>query len=59
MAKMKKTKKGIRYDPSKIFGVVDSSVPDFGKDPYFIKKAQRAKELLEKHPIPKELLKQH
>jgi hypothetical protein len=56
MARIKKTKKGIKYDPSKIFGVVDSSVPDFSKDPYFIKKAEQAKKILEKYPIPKEFL---
>ncbi len=38
-------------------GIVSDKVKDRGNDPYFVKKAEEAKEFLRKHPIPEELLK--
>ena len=38
-------------------GIISDKVKDRGNDPYFVKKAEEAKEFLRKHPIPEELLK--
>lgn len=57
---MRKTKRSKKkqydFDVSKLHGVIDPSVPDRGNDPYFVKKAAKMKEFLEKHPIPDEIL---
>jgi hypothetical protein len=36
---------------------VNPNIPDVSKDPYFVKKAERARELIAKHPIPEDMLK--
>jgi hypothetical protein len=33
---------------------VVSNMPDYSKDPFFVKKAQRSKEFLDKHGFPEE-----
>jgi hypothetical protein len=33
---------------------VNPNMRDYSKDPFFIKKAERAREFLAKHPLPKE-----
>jgi hypothetical protein len=38
------------YDTSNI--TVVENMPDYSKDPYFVKKAENARKLLEKHPLP-------
>jgi hypothetical protein len=48
--KTKTKKKGAKFTISK-------DVPDYGNDPFFIKKAQESKEFLEKNGFPEELLK--
>jgi len=37
--------------------VVSDKVKDRGNDPFFIKKAEKAKEFLQKHPFPDHLKK--
>jgi hypothetical protein len=37
--------------------VISDKVKDRSNDPYFIKKAEEAKEFLRKHPIPDHLIK--
>ncbi len=34
----------------------DEKVGDFGNDPFFVEKAKKSKEFLEKHGFPEELL---
>jgi hypothetical protein len=41
----------------KIFGVVDKSVGNYEKDPFFVKKANEAKALLKAVGLPKQLSK--
>ena len=36
----------------KLHGVIDSSVGSYANDPFFIKKAEEAKELLRRAPLP-------
>lgn len=38
-------------------GTISKDVKDYSNDPTIIKRAQEAKEFLEKHPLPEELLK--
>jgi hypothetical protein len=38
-------------------GTISKDVKDYSNDPYFVKKAQEAKEFLEKVGLPEELLK--
>jgi hypothetical protein len=35
-------------------GVVSSDVKDYGKDPFFIKKAEASKKVIEKYGLPKQ-----
>jgi len=49
MARVKKKKK---QATKKIFGVVDPNMKDFGNDPFFLKKAEEAKEFLRKYGVP-------
>jgi hypothetical protein len=36
---------------------VNPNIPDVRNDPYVVKKRERARELIAKHPIPEDLLK--
>jgi hypothetical protein len=36
---------------------VNPNLPDLSKDPYVLKKAERARELIAKHPIPEDMLR--
>lgn len=38
-------------------GTISKDVKDYSNDPTIIKRAQEAKEFLEKHPLPEDLLK--
>ncbi|HEY9197313.1 MAG TPA: hypothetical protein VIM77_13645 [Mucilaginibacter sp.] len=38
-------------------GVVSDKVKDRGNDPYFVKKAEKAKEFLQKHPLTDDMKK--
>jgi len=49
-SKLKATKNG---------GIIDASVGNYEKHPFFIKKANEAKALLKKVGLPKELSKNH
>jgi hypothetical protein len=43
------------YDTSNI--IVVKELKDYSKDPYFVKKAEKAREFLEKHPLPESMTK--
>jgi hypothetical protein len=49
MANVKKKKKTIADRP---MGTLDPNMKSFANDPYFLKKAEKAKELLRKYPLP-------
>ena len=49
-----KNKKRARKKLTK--GVISNKVKDYGNEPFFVKKAKQAKDFLEKHGFPKELL---
>ena len=51
---MPKTKKNKRTANKKIHGIIDSSVRNYENDPFFVKKANEMKELIEKVGLPKE-----
>jgi hypothetical protein len=36
---------------------VDPNMRDYSKDPYVLKKAERARELIAKYPIPEDMLR--
>lgn len=61
MAKMSKDKaiKAAKALATKNGGVIDSSVGNYEKHPFFIKKANEARALLKKVGLPKEFLKGH
>jgi hypothetical protein len=61
MAKQTKDKaiKAAKALATKNGGVIDSSVGNYEKHPFFIKKANEAKALLKKVGLPKELSKNH
>lgn len=40
-----------------IKAIVSKKVPDYGNDPFFVKKAQESQAFLEKHGFPKEFIK--
>jgi len=43
--------------PKKKFkATVSSRVKDYGKDPFFVKKAEASKKVIEKYGIPRELI---
>jgi hypothetical protein len=48
----KKTKKIKPYK-----GTISSSVKDYSNDPYFIRKDELSKKMVEKYGLPKELIK--
>ena len=48
---MASEKKHIQKGSSK--GVVNSTVRDYGNEPFFVKKANDSKQFLEKHGFPK------
>jgi len=35
---------------------IDKNMPDFNKDPFFVKKAEEASAFLREHPLPEEIL---
>jgi hypothetical protein len=37
--------------------VISDKVKDYANEPYFVKKAEKAKEFLRQHPIPERYLK--
>jgi hypothetical protein len=50
-----KTKKSTSLGSSK--AIVSTSVKDYSNEPFFIKKADSAKKLIDKYGLPKQLLK--
>lgn len=50
MAHVKRQKKG---DKKKIFAKVNPQMEDFGNDPFFLKKAEKARAFLRKNGVPK------
>jgi hypothetical protein len=36
---------------------VDKNMPDYTKDPYFVKKAEKAREFIDKHGLPDSITK--
>ena len=61
MAKSSKTKaiKAAKALATKYGGVIDSNVGNYEKHPFFVKKANEARELIKKVGLPKELIKDH
>lgn len=54
MPVLKKNKKASRKRlRKKLGGVIDSSVGSYANDPFVIKKAEEAKEILRQSPLPK------
>jgi hypothetical protein len=49
MAHVKKQKKG---DNKKIFAKINPHMKDFGSDPFFLKKAEKARDFLKKNGVP-------
>lgn len=54
MSTVKKTEQKNYYNV-----VVSNDVKSHASDPYFVKKAEKAKAFLEKNPIPTQLLKKN
>jgi len=54
---MPASKKNKKTTNKKIHGIIDPSVRNYGNDPYFVKKANEMKELIEKVGLPKEFYK--
>jgi len=42
-----------KINPKKLFGVIDPKVGNYEKHPFFVKKANEAKEFLKKVGLPK------
>jgi len=51
------TLKEIKKEKEKLSNVVKSDSRDYSNDPFFIKKRERAKEVIDKHGIPEHFLK--
>jgi len=52
---MKDAKKNKKTSSKKIRAIIDSSVGNYEKHPFFVRKANEMKELIEKAGLPKEL----
>lgn len=53
----KKLKNSTRKKKIKTFGIIDPGVGNYENHPFFVKKANEAREFIEKYGLPKEFKK--
>jgi hypothetical protein len=56
MPKDKKNKTDKTEKRTPYGGIISSDVKDYGNHPYFVKKAEASKKVMEKYPLPKEIM---
>lgn len=54
---MPATKKNKKFSKNKIHGIVDPTVRNYENHPFFVKKANEAREILKESPLPERITK--